>query len=199
MEKKLRYRNDINKCALCYQETKRVNQLLLDETPIDQIKILVFEENVLQQSSADMQKRVWKEISYRLSNLDEQGKRLIQEEDNQSSKALIFYSILQVDKLFLEFCRAVYLDKLLTFHQELTKKEIIRFIETQIEKDEKASKWSTSTIAKLAGTYIRILIEVGALDRGHQINRLTLSPETRTYLKEHGYRPAAEVVLGGLL
>lgn len=155
MEKKSRYRNDINRCALGYQETKQVNQLVLDGTPVEQIEALVFEENLLQQSSADMQKRVWKEISYRLSNLDEEGKRLIQEEDSQSSKALVFYSVLQVDRLFREFCRAVYLDKLLTFHQEITKREVVRFIENQIEKDEKASKWSTSTVSKLAGTYLR--------------------------------------------
>lgn len=45
MEKKSRYRNDINKCALGYQETKRVNQLFLDGASVDQIEKLVFEEN----------------------------------------------------------------------------------------------------------------------------------------------------------
>ena len=107
--------------------------------------------------------------------------------------------MLKVDKLFLEFCRAVYLDKLLTFHEEITKKEVVRFIETQVEKDEKASKWSTSTVLKLAGTYLRTLMEVGAMNQSHQINRLILSSKTETYLRERGYRPAAEVVLGGLL
>lgn len=42
-------------------------------------------------------------------------------------------------------------------------------------------------------------MEVGAMNQSHQINRLILSSKTETYLKERGYRPAAEVVLGGLL
>ena len=78
MEKKLRYRNDINRCALGYQETKRINQLFLDGIPMDQIQVRVFEENILQQSSSDMQHRVWREISFRLANLDDEGKKLIQ-------------------------------------------------------------------------------------------------------------------------
>lgn len=197
MEKKLRYRTHINRCALGYQETKRVNMLLLEGLSLEEVERLVYEENVLQQTSVEMQKVVWKEISYRLLHLDKEARNLIQEEDSQSSKALVFYGVLQVDKLFREFCRAVYLDKLLTFHQEITKKEVIRFIEIQIEKDDRSMNWSMNTILKLAGTYIRTLKEAGALDSEQKIQRLVISPKTKNYLKEKGFQPAAEIVLGG--
>ena len=199
MKAKNRYRSVLNKSGFSYQEIKRINQLLVEDTPKAEIKRLVFEENILQQTSFDMQRRIWKEIEHRLQTLDKEAMQLLSSQDRESSSALVLYSILQIDLLFLEFSRTVYLDKLLTFHYEITKKEVIRFIENQIIKDEKAKKWSTSTINKLAGTYLRILMEVGMLSRDHQIQRLVLSPETENYLREKGYQPSVEVVLGELL
>lgn len=199
MDKQIRYRNDINKCGLSYQETKRLNQLFLEGKSSQEIKTLVFEENILQQKSFDMQRRMWNEITLRLSNLDEEAKKIIHEEDIQSSKAMVLYSIMKVDKLFHEFSRAVYLDKLLIFQNEITKKETLHFIEHQTGTDDRASKWSEETMRKLANNYLRVMIDAGFLDSNYQIRRVVFSPKTERYLKSKAYKPASEVVLGGLL
>lgn len=199
MEKSLKYRTTLNKFGLCYQEMKRINQLLLDQTPNEKIEALIFEDNILQQTSLDLQKRIWKEIQTRLRVMDEPIRQLIANEATQSAKALVLYTILKVDVLFLEFTRAIYLDKLVTFHHEITKNETIRFIEKQIQKDERARKWSAETIGKLAATYLRILMDAGMLDNQFQIQRVLLSPAGEQYLREQGYQPAAEVILGEML
>ena len=195
----MKYRTTLNKFGLCFQEMKRLNQLVRNEASSEQIKTMIFEENILQQKSFDMQKRIWKEMQIRLTRMDESLSLLIANESTQSAKALVLYNILQVDLLFLDFMRAIYLDKVVTFHQEITKSETARFIEIQIQKDEKAKKWSATTVQKLGATYLRILVEAGILNQKFQIQRVILSPETEKYLREQGFRPAAEVILGEML
>ncbi|WP_373748472.1 DUF1819 family protein [Jeotgalibaca porci] len=199
MGKTMKYRTTLNKFGLCFQEMKRLNQLVRNEASSEQIKTMIFEENILQQKSFDMQKRIWKEMQIRLTRMDESLSLLIANESTQSAKALVLYNILQVDLLFLDFMRAIYLDKVVTFHQEITKSETARFIEIQIQKDEKAKKWSATTVQKLGATYLRILVEAGMLNQKFQIQRVILSPETEKYLREQGFRPAAEVILGEML
>ena len=199
MGKTMKYRTTLNKFGLCFQEMKRLNQLVRNEASSEQIKTMIFEENILQQKSFDMQKRIWKEMQIRLTRMDESLSLLIANESTQSAKALVLYNILQVDLLFLDFMRAIYLDKVVTFHQEITKSETARFIEIQIQKDEKAKKWSSTTVQKLGATYLRILVEAGMLNQKFQIQRVILSPETEKYLREQGFRPAAEVILGEML
>lgn len=199
MGKTMKYRTTLNKFGLCFQEMKRLNQLVRNEASSEQIKTMIFEENILQQKSFDMQKRIWKEMQIRLTRMDESLSLLIANESTQSAKALVLYNILQVDLLFLDFMRAIYLDKVVTFHQEITKSETARFIEIQIQKDEKAKKWSATTVQKLGATYLRILVEAGMLNQKFQIQRVILSPETEKYLREQGFRPAAEVILGEIL
>lgn len=199
MGKTMKYRTTLNKFGLCFQEMKRLNQLVRNEASSEQIKIMIFEENILQQKSFDMQKRIWKEMQIRLTRMDESLSLLIANESTQSAKALVLYNILQVDLLFLDFMRAIYLDKIVTFHQEITKSETARFIEIQIQKDEKAKKWSATTVQKLGATYLRILVEAGMLNQKFQIQRVILSPETEKYLREQGFQPAAEVILGEIL
>lgn len=199
MGKTMKYRTTLNKFGLCFQEMKRLNQLVRNEASSEQIKTMIFEENILQQKSFDMQKRIWKEMQIRLIRMDESLSLLIANESTQSAKALVLYNILQVDLLFLDFMRAIYLDKVVTFHQEITKSETARFIEIQIQKDEKAKKWSATTVQKLGATYLRILVEAGMLNQKFQIQRVILSPETEKYLREQGFQPAAEVILGEIL
>lgn len=199
MGKTMKYRTTLNKFGLCFQEMKRLNQLVRNEASSEQIKTMIFEENILQQKSFDMQKRIWKEMQIRLTRMDESLSLLIANESTQSAKALVLYNILQVDLLFLDFMRAIYLDKVVTFHQEITKSETARFIEIQIQKDERAKKWSATTVQKLGATYLRILVEAGMLNQKFQIQRVILSPETEKYLREQGFRPAAEVILGEML
>lgn len=203
MGKKLIYRTVLNKCPLCYQETKRMNQLLLNGSSIKEIENAITNDNILQLPSLDRRKRVGNEIIFRLKESGVGIQKLIQNEDLQTSKALVLYSILQVDLLFLEFVRGVYLEKILTFRHEITKKEVSRFIERQIENNEKAQKWSEKTVKELSSTFIRILVEGGFIQKinsdTYQIQRMVLSLDAEKFLREKGNKPAAEVLLGELL
>lgn len=203
MKKKLIYRTVLNQCPLCYQETKRINQLLLSGSSTKEIENAITNDNILQLPSLDRRKRVGNEIIFRLNEVGIDTQMLIQSEDLQTSKSLVIYSILQVDLLFLEFVRGVYLEKILTFRHEITKKEVRRFIEKQIENNEKAQTWSEKTIKELTSTFLRILVEGGFIQKinsdTYQIQRMVLSLEVEKFLREKGYKPVAEILLGELL
>lgn len=203
MDKKLVYRTTLNHCPLCYQETKRINLLLLEEHEPAVIEGLVAHENILQLPSLDRRRRVGGEALFRLTEAGRDVQELIQKEDLQTSKAMVVYAILKVDRLFQEFARGVYLEKLLTLHREITKRETVRFIERAIEKDVKAQKWSTKTVNELAGTILRVLIEAGWLRKVdsevYVLEGVAISAQAEKYLRNEGYKPAAEVVLGELL
>ncbi|UJF16722.1 DUF1819 family protein [Jeotgalibaca sp. MA1X17-3] len=140
---------------------------------------------------------------FRLTESGEDVQKLIQSQDFQKSKLLVIYSILQVDLLFLKFSRGMYLEKVLTYHPEITRKEVTRFIERQIENNEKAHKWSEKTVKELSNAFLRILVEGGFIQKmdsdTYQIQRMILSLDAENFLREKGYKPAAEVLLGELL
>ncbi|WP_034551877.1 DUF1819 family protein [Carnobacterium funditum] len=203
MEKKNQYRTTIKICPLFYQETKRINQLLLNNITKEEIIKKLNDQNHLQLTSAAQIKSVGSELLYRLSLLDKKMQEMIQQEDNQTSKTLVVYSILCADRLFIEFARELYLDKLLTLYTEISKQEVIRFIERKAETNETVAKWEDYTYNRLARSFLQVLKEAGwihEIRKSHyKIEKPFISIGARNYLKEEGYTPAVEVVLGELI
>ena len=203
MEKLNRYRTTIKNCPLFYQETKRINQLLLDGATQEEIMNKVVEQDFLQLSSLTQRKTVGNELAYRLTLIDKTMQEMIQQEDNQTSKTLVVYSIICADRLFQEFVREIYLDKLITLHSELSKKEVIRFFERKAQTNEIVGKWKEYTYDRLARSFLQVLNEAGWINEikksHYQIEKPFISTRARNYLKKEGYTPAVEVVLGELI
>lgn len=203
MEKLNRYRTTVKNCPLFYQETKRINQLLLDGATQEEIMNKVVEQDFLQLSSLAQRKTVGNELVYRLTLIDKTMQEMIQQEDNQTSKTLVVYSIICADRLFQEFVREIYLDKLVTLHSELSKKEVIRFFERKAQTNEIVGKWKEYTYDRLARSFLQVLNEAGWINEikksHYQIEKPFISTRARNYLKKEGYTPAVEVVLGELI
>lgn len=203
MEKLNRYRTTVKNCPLFYQETKRINQLLLDGATQEEIMNKVVEQDFLQLSSLTQRKTVGNELAYRLTLIDKTMQEMIQQEDNQTSKTLVVYSIICADRLFQEFVREIYLDKLITLHSELSKKEVIRFFERKAQTNEIVGKWKEYTYDRLARSFLQVLNEAGWINEikksHYQIEKPFISTRARNYLKKEGYTPAVEVVLGELI
>ena len=203
MEKKIRYRTTIKICPLLYQETKRINQLLLNNVTKEEIIRKLNDQNHLQLSSTAQIKSVGNELLYRISLLDEKMQEMIQQEDNQTSKTLVVYSIICADRLFQEFTRELYLDKLLTLYTEISKQEVIRFIERKAETNETVANWKEYTYDRLARSFLQVLKEAGWINEikksHYKIEKPFISIGARNYLKKEGYAPAVEVVLGELI
>lgn len=203
MEKLNRYRTTIKNCPLFYQETKRINQLLLYGATQEEIMNKVVEQDFLQLSSLTQRKTVGNELVYRVALLDKTMQEMIQQEDNQTSKSLVVYSIICADRLFQEFVREIYLDKLVTLHSELSKKEVIRFFERKAQTNEIVGKWKEYTYDRLARSFLQVLNEAGWINEikksHYRIEKPFISTRARNYLKKEGYTPAVEVVLGELI
>src|SRR5690606_38970359 len=105
MEIKNQYRTTIKNYPLLYQETRRISQLLLKGATQEEIMVQVVEHDYLQLSSLSQKKGTGKELLYRLSLVDKTVQEMIQQEDVQTSKTLVVYSILCADRLFHEFAR----------------------------------------------------------------------------------------------
>lgn len=203
MERKNQYRTTLKNVPLLYQETKRINQMLLNEISDEEIMQKVVEEDLLQLSSAAQRRTAGKEILYRLSLTNITIQEMIQDEDIQTSKSLVVYSILCADRLLQEFGRELYLDKLLTIHSDISKNEVIRFIERKAENEQVIGKWKEYTYDRLASSFLQIFKEASWIKEikksTYQIEKPFISTNSRNYLKKEGYTPAVEVVLGELL
>ena len=107
-----KYRTALMNRPFMYIESKRIAEMMLQGKTEDERRYEVIELNAIQMPSLDRRKTSYKEISHRLSFLDEYLLEKFISSDSDTSKAILAYAILQADQLYFEFMREVYLEKI---------------------------------------------------------------------------------------
>lgn len=106
-----KYRTALMNSPFMYIERKRSAEMTLQGKTEEELRYEAIELNVIQMSSLDRRKTAYKEISHRLSFLDEYLLEKFMNSDADTAKAILAYAILQADQLYYEFMRKVYLEK----------------------------------------------------------------------------------------
>ena len=102
-------------------------------------------------------------------------------------------------RTFLEFMDLVYREKLITGSMTLLDSDIVGYIHSVQEKDEKAASWTDAGIKKARDNYKAILKEAGMIsDIGteRQILRPIMKAEMKDFLKGEGLEYIVKILAG---
>ncbi len=183
-------------------ESKRIAEMMLQGKSEEERRYEAVELNAIQMPSLDRRKTSYKEISHRLSFLDDFLLEKFMNSDADTAKAILAYSILQADQLYYEFMREIYLEKILLLQKDLAKKEVINFLYKKAEQSEVVAKWADNTKERLAVGFIQMMRESGFIlsnHEEHQVKRPFINQSVGEYLRKNGIKPIVEIMLGELL
>lgn len=183
-------------------ESKRIAEMMLQGKSEEERRYEAVELNAIQMPSLDRRKTSYKEISHRLSFLDDFLLEKFMISDADTAKAILAYAILQADHLYYEFMREIYLEKILLLQKDLAKKEVINFLYKKAEQSEVVAKWADNTKERLAVGFIQMMRESGFIlsnHEEHQVKRPFINQSVGEYLRKNGIKPIVEIMLGELL
>ena len=182
--------------------SKRIAEMMLQGKSEEERRYEAVELNAIQMPSLDRRKTSYKEISHRLSFLDDFLLEKFMNSDADTAKAILAYAILQADQLYYEFMREIYLEKILLLQKDLAKKEVINFLYKKAEQSEVVAKWADNTKERLAVGFIQMMRESGFIlsnHEEHQVKRPFINQSVGEYLRKNGIKPIVEIMLGELL
>ena len=183
-------------------ESKRIAEMMLQGKSEEERRYEAVELNAIQMPSLDRRKTSYKEISHRLSFLDDFLLEKFMNSDADTAKAILAYAILQADQLYYEFMREIYLEKILLLQKDLAKKEVINFLYKKAEQSEVVAKWADNTKERLASGFIQMMRESSFIvsnHEEHQVKRPLINQSVGEYLRKNGIKPIVEIMLGELL
>ena len=183
-------------------ESKRIAEMMLQGKSEEERRYEAVELNAIQMPSLDRRKTSYKEISHRLSFLDDFLLEKFMNSDADTAKAILAYAILQADQLYYEFMREIYLERILLLQKDLAKKEVINFLYKKAEQSEVVAKWADNTKERLAVGFIQMMRESGFIlsnHEEHQVKRPFINQSVGEYLRKNGIKPIVEIMLGELL
>ena len=197
-----KYRTALMNRPFMYIESKRIAEMMLQGKSEEERRYEAVELNAIQMPSLDRRKTSYKEISHRLSFLDDFLLEKFMNSDADTAKAILAYAILQADQLYYEFMREIYLEKILLLQKDLAKKEVINFLYKKAEQSEVVAKWADNTKERLASGFIQMMRESSFIvsnHEEHQVKRPLINQSVGEYLRKNGIKPIVEIMLGELL
>jgi len=197
-----KYRTALMNRPFMYIESKRIAEMILQGKTEEERRSEAIELNAIQMPSLDRRKTSYKEISHRLSFLDDFLLEKFMDSDADTAKAILAYAILQADQLYYEFMREIYLEKILLLQKDLAKKEVINYLYKKAEQSEVVAKWGDNTKDRLAGGFVQMMRESGFIlsnHEEHQVKRPLINQRVSEYLRKNGVKPIVEIMLGELL
>ena len=195
----LQYTSILKSRPYLYFELKKAIELVIKGFTIDDIKNKAIEENIFSVNTEARKREIASTVTNRISVLDDFTMDKIVNGSLQTSKQLALYSILKTDRLFFEFMREVYKEKILLNDMNLTDKDFNIFFRRKAEQSEKIASWKDYTFYKLSQVYKRILTEAGFIRNNKkeiEILPQIIEEEVMEHLKNIGDLSYLEAMLG---
>jgi len=167
-------------------EAKTVASMILNGKSQDLILKSIFEENLFQyKTTKSIPKRV-NTIFRRLDGLDPKILERLVSGSVEEGKLIVLLIIARSDRLFREFLREIYCEKIQLRGETLTEGDLNRFFNAKAELSPKIASWTTPAIKKLKQVYLNILVGSGLLNnrKDKRICPPLLDPNFRAILFE---------------
>lgn len=158
-----KYRSTIKSRSFFYMETKRLCDCLVQGLSETELQAKIFDDNLFQVQSENRKKEIANALFERMQVLDDFLRDKLARGDVETSKMIVLYSIMKTDRLFYEFMRDVFSDKLSLMDTVLTDRDFRRFFSQKRQQSEAVDEWTDGTFKKLKQVYVRILFEAGLL------------------------------------
>ena len=147
-----------------FLEFKKFFEYLEEGRSEKEIKELQENENVFSAPSKEYGKRIYGEISKRVSILPEEIKKIFLESDIGTQKIINLLSAMMCDKLLSEYIYSSYRGEILLGTEIYTPKSVKQFLEEKGRQSEEVAKFTDSTIKRMQGAYGNYLKEAGLLE-----------------------------------
>lgn len=185
----LKYSSTIKTRGFLYLEAKKAAALYLQGFSLEDIKKKALKENIFLLKTENRRKEIAATVLERIGTLD---KFLLQKLVNgnlESSKLIVLYSIMKTDRLFFEFMREIFREKLLLRDYTLAARDFNTFFRVKTEQSEQLAAWTDYTFYKLGQVYRKILLEAGLAKRNKRelaIARALIEPDVARQIKDSG-------------
>jgi len=196
----LPYTSILKSRPFLYLELKKAASLILQGFSIQEVKEKSIEENLFALNTESRKREIASTIKNRIEILDEFLLNKIAYGSLQTSKQIALYSILKTDRLFFEFMKEVYSEKILLKDFHITEKDFNMFFSRKAEQSEQIASWADYTFYKLKQVYKRVLSEAGFIKNSRkevEIIPQIIEEDVKTHLQSIGDTPYLEVMLGG--
>lgn len=195
----LQYTSILKSRPFLYLEIKKASQLKLQGLDKEEIKNKAIEENIFAVNTEARKREIASAVVNRIQELDDYTLDKIVNGSLQTSKQLAIYSILKTDRLFFEFMKEVYREKLLLKDFIITDKDFNVFFRRKAEQSEKIASWKDYTFYKLKQVYKRVLSEAGFIKNAKkemEIIPQIIEEDVMKHLEDIGDIAYLEVMLG---
>lgn len=197
----LQYTSTIKSRPYLYLELKKAAQLKLQGIDEKEVKNMAVEENIFSVNTENRKKEIASTVTNRIKEFDHYILDRIVNGSLQTSKQLALYSILKTDRLFYEFMKEVYKEKILLNDLEITEKDFNVFFRNKSEQSKQIAAWQDYTFYKLKQVYKRVLSEAGfikTIKKEIEVTPQIMEEEIIKHLKDIGDAPYLEVMLGAI-
>lgn len=195
----LEYTSILKSRPYLYLELKKASSLKIQGLDDKDIKYKAVKENIFAVTTEARKREIASTVINRIKVLDEYILDKIISGNLQISKQLALYSILKTDRLFFEFMKEVYKEKIILKDYILKDNDFDIFFRRKAEQDEKIASWTDYTFYKLGQVYRRILKEAGfirTVKREVQIIPQIIEADVAKHLKNIGDTAYLEVLSG---
>lgn len=195
----LQYTTILKSRPFLYLELKKAAQLKIQGLDEDKIKNKAIEENIFSVNTEARKKEIASAVINRIKELDMYMLDKIVNGSLQTSKQLAIYSILKTDRLFFEFMKEVYREKILLKDYIIADKDFNVFFRRKAEQSEQIREWKDYTFYKLKQVYKRVLSEAGFIKNSKKEVKIIppiMEEEVIKYLIDKGDALYLEVMLG---
>lgn len=196
----LHYTSILKSRPFLYLELKKAAGLILQGFSIQEIKEKSIEENLFALNTESRKREIASAIKKRIDILDEFLINKIVYGSLQTSKQIALYSILKTDRLFFEFMKEVFSEKIVLRDFYITEKDFNMFFSRKVEQSEQIAGWTDYTFYKLKQVYKRVLSEAGFIKKSKkeiEIIPQIIEEDVKAHLQSIGDTAYLEVMLGG--
>lgn len=187
MQKLLKNQANLLGGSLMVRESRIIAQLLLNQATPSEWEQFIVQDNALQKNTIATAKRVVSTLRKRLDNIPSDFLKLLVIGDDELAKQVAFYSVLQSNRMFVEFIERVVADGYLLNYSQLARSVWSDFVSEQETKDPNFKALGDSSKNKTREVIYRILTEVGYLQdsKSLTLQKVLVRPELIQLLNSH--------------
>lgn len=145
--------------GLMYKELRLTSQLIKDGLTPKEIRKKAYEDNIYQARSENFNKTITSILLTRINTLDEKLIEMLSSANIELEKQIAVYSVMKSDRLFFEFMREVYAEKIINKEYKIYSKDIEKFMDRKREQSQKINSWKTTTTKRLRSSYVNMLYD----------------------------------------
>lgn len=180
-------------------EMKKLISLIKEGKTENEIKKICIEDNMFGAPNEYRARRIFGYLWARTKNMDFQLIDIFTKSDLSTQKIINLVSILNGDRLFLEFLFEVYREKCILGSAELSNTDVNIFFNGKETQSDDVAAWKDRTKKRLCNIYINFLLESNLLTKVG--NKKTITPpvldsELVRYLESTGNNMIIKAITG---